>query len=357
MKLTRLLGISLVLCFTPTAHALSFNLTNTTGMSAQYMSGFQTAANWWSAQFNDNVTVNIDIGIAALGSGILGQAGSARESYRFSDVRNTLLNDTTSGSDATAVANLQTGAFFNFVTNSSPSTGLVSPYIDANNSINNYWLSMTTANAKALGLTVTDPIAADAQITFSSTFAWDFDSSNGIDFGAFDFVGIAAHEIGHALGFISNVDILDGNSADFSSDDLTYWGYGATTLDLFRYSADSCNTESGPYQDLSADSRSKYFSIDGCATNLGAFSTGVVNGDGRQASHWKDNLGLGLLDPTVAPGEIMSISALDLTALDVIGWNRIVPPNSDVPTPSIIWLMLSGLTAFFAISKRKRYAL
>lgn len=36
-----------------------------------------------------------------------------------------------------------------------------------------------------------------------------------------------------------------------------------------------------------------YFSLDGGLTSLGSFATGQLNGDGRQASHWKDNLGSG----------------------------------------------------------------
>src|SRR5262249_26172948 len=56
------------------------------------------------------------------------------------------------------------------------------------------------------------------------------------------------------------------------------------------------------------------------ATSLGTFSTGQTHGDGRQASHWKDNLALGIMDPTAAPGEQMLITNLDRQAMDVIGW-------------------------------------
>lgn len=52
----------------------------------------------------------------------------------------------------------------------------------------------------------------DGSITFNSKRTFDFDPSNGITAGQFDFVGTATHEIGHVLGFISGVDILDLNS-------------------------------------------------------------------------------------------------------------------------------------------------
>jgi len=31
-----------------------------------------------------------------------------------------------------------------------------------------------------------------------------------------------------------------------------------------------------------------------------SYATGINFGDGRQASHWKDNLAIGLMDPTAA---------------------------------------------------------
>ena len=50
-------------------------------------------------------------------------------------------------------------------------------------------------------------------------------------------MGLAAHEIGHALGFMSGVDILDGNSSagSYADSQFTY----VNPLDLFRYSTHS----------------------------------------------------------------------------------------------------------------------
>lgn len=77
----------------------------------------------------------------------------------------------------------------------------------------------------------------DAKITFNSDFTWDFDPSDGINSGAIDFVGVAIHEIGHALGFISGVDVLDINAGAANANDFQY----VSPLDLYRFSTDSYN--------------------------------------------------------------------------------------------------------------------
>src|SRR5262249_38085547 len=130
---------------------------------------------------------------------------------------------------------------------------------------------------------------SDGSITFGSDTAWDFNPGDGITPGRFDFVGAATHEIGHALGFSSGVDYLDQHPG--IAEATTY----QTAIDMFRYSADSFANH---MIDGVADSSTKYFSLDGGATSLASFSTGATFGDGQQASHWKDGLGLGIMDPT-----------------------------------------------------------
>jgi hypothetical protein len=92
-----------------------------------------------------------------------------------------------------------------------------------------------------------------------------------------------------------------------------------------------------------------YFSLDGGQTNLATFSTGAFNGDGRQASHWQDNQGLGIMDPTFAQGELGQITALDIQSFDVIGYDLNTQP---VPEP----LSIIGTVAAFGFGtlfKRK----
>ncbi|MCE9589668.1 MAG: DUF3573 domain-containing protein [Planctomycetes bacterium] len=316
------------------AGALTFNFTSTGDATAD--AAFAAAGARWSAILKDPITVNITAGYSALDPNVLGSTTPSQNPYTYSNTRVALISDTTSADDATATANLQAGSglrlYLNRTSNSPNGSGSATPFVDNDGDANNTTIRMNTANAKALGLLSAAAPGVDASITFSTGFSFDFDPSNGIDAGKYDFVGVATHEIGHALGFISGVDILDWyaqgvHGGPFTDSAFTY----VSPLDLYRYSAASVTNTS---LDWTADTRTKFFSINGGATSLTTFSTGLFYGDGRQDSHWKDNLGIGIMDPTSAPGELLSISALDIRAFDVIGY--------DIPEPASLALLAIG---------------
>lgn len=335
------LVIGVALLASAPVQALLFNLTSTGNANAD--AGFQAAANYWQSQFSDNVTVNITAGFAALAPGILGQAGSSYVTTNLSTLKSALAADATSANDATMVAGLPVGATYSKYINGTLNNAGAA-HLEAGVS----QLQMTTANAKAIGLLAANNPVADASITFSSQFAFDFNRSDGIGAGLYDFIGIAIHELGHAMGFTSGVDILDTNSngttGQFS--DTAFDPY-ATVLDFTRCSATS--QAAGANMDWTIGTAQKDFAINGSCTALisNAWSTGVNFGDGRQASHWKDNLGIGMFDPTAAPtGALNVVTANDLMALDVIGW------NSAVPEPSS--LLLFGVAALGMVVARRR---
>jgi hypothetical protein len=332
----------------------TFNLTFLAGTSAQEQAGFTTAANFWAAQFTDTVTIDLTVGTGSLGAGILAQAGSPDTLFSYNTVKAALAGNASSALDAAAVAGLPVGpnlaVYINRTSNNPNGSGSATPYVDSTGA-NTAHVYVANANAKALGLTPTPGTVAgcvgncDGFIQFSTAFTWDFDASDGIAFGAYDFVGLAKHEIGHALGFVSGVDILDTNSpgvaGPFHDNLFTF----ITPLDLFRCSAASANA--GADIDWTADTRVKSFSTDNCASTMGQFATGRIHGDGRQASHWKDNLGLGVMDPTAATGETLVVTLLDLQSLDVIGWELAVPE------PGTMGVIGAGLLGLLAARRRR----
>jgi hypothetical protein len=342
----------------PSQAGITFNFTFTAGTSVVAQNAFIAAGAAWQNIFSDNVTLDLTVGTAALNPGVLGQAGSRRGAVSFNNFKLAHALDAKSASDLTAGANFAGGSSFdmllNRTANSPNGAGSALPFLDADGDANNTTINMTTANAKALGFGVGAgtvggcTVTCDAFIQFNSNFNFDYDPTDGITAGFYDFVGVAMHEIGHAMGFISGVDILDINSppinGPFNDSQFTF----VSPLDLFRYSALSA---AQGVIDWTADGRAKYFSIDGGATVGPQFSTGRNFGDGNQASHWKDNLGIGILDPTAASGERLSISAWDTLAFDVIGWD--LARQQAVPEPASWAMMIAGF-AFVGGSMRRR---
>jgi hypothetical protein len=372
--------------FTPVGNLLAMQ----SGTPAQQatansvINGFVAAGDIWRSYFADPITVTIEIDYGPLGNGVLGGNSSYDTVQSYSTVRNALALDATSANDAQAVASLQPGSSMKFLTNNTASNTAptASARIRDNDTSgaaasNNNFLDISRANAKALGIAL--PAGPDSNITFTdfSDFAspfpvppsigWDFDRSDGIASNSIDFIGVATHEIGHAMGFESGVDTVDyvaspngpGRlAANGGPYDLNQYAV-YTTLDLFRFSANSLSQPSQPaggLRDLAMgqfDANSRpYFSTNSGVTNQGEFATGGFNGDGSQASHWRDNFGIGIMDPTFGTGELGVVSLADRRALDAIGWN----PNL-VPEPCgfiLIFTAIVGLLGCRPTTKLQR---
>lgn len=328
------------------ASALNFTLNAPPDMDPSALAGFQLAANYWQSVLADNVTVNLNIDFTELDPDILGSAGSSKEVFSVVEILDALAIDATTATDTLAVGNLPTltalgGLSFLTQVNTeggSTAISLDEDDLDNTDSNNNRYLSVTSANARALGWVPDDENYVDASISFSSLFSWDFDPSDGIGAGLQDFVGVTIHEMGHALGFVSGVDDVD--DCITNPQDLDEYAV-FSVLDLFRYSA--------PGTLNWAVGSASYFSLDGGTTSLAPFSTGSAanGGDDNQASHWKDQLGIGIMDPTANPaGSVNTTSTLDLVAFDAIGWDV-------VPEPSAALLAMAGLAAGMGRRKRK----
>jgi hypothetical protein len=388
-------GLLLMLAAAP-AYAVNFVLIDTGGAGAgtAALAGFQAAANFWASKLKDNVTVTLDVGFAALSPGIIGQTSMNTAAVYTSDVYAALAADQTTALDHAAVASLRPLSSVTSgpnagdkqltmtVNQTQASTGYYSDKatrVDSDGSGNNVALDVTTANLKALGFT-TDASAVDASITFNSSFAFDFDPTNGIKKGTIDFVGVAMHEIAHALGFVSGVDTYDTYTQNVKAGGLTKAGvldpYAiGSTLDLFRYSAPGT-------VDWSTSANPKYFSLDGGATAYNGnafFSLGLKNGNRAQASHWLAPplnsctvAFVGIMNPYACKSQMGVVTTDDLAALDAIGWD--VDPSvfgtssgtftsasaftklaiHSVPEPATWVELLLGFGALGAFGRRRR---
>lgn len=161
-------------------------------------------------------------------------------------------------------------------------------------------------------------------VGLNSKFKFDFDPSDGIKPDSLDFEAIALHEMGHILGFISSVGQTETNS----SIDLE-----PSIWDLFRVRPDAIKSDFTAAQRILSSGGEQRFYAGDAATPLSTGRPDGSGGDGRQASHWKDdNLTgkyIGVMDPTIAPGEHPVITSEDTAALDAMGYrtNSVIEPS------------------------------
>lgn len=305
-------------------------------MSPAALAGFEAAAGLWESRLLDPVTVSITIAAYDFGpemSNIIGGANPIFYDAPYAHFREAHETDITSDADSAVAATLSSGTTYQrFVNNVYPGWSVS---LDGSRFITSHdTVRLTAANAKALGLSLGPLNSVDATIDFNSAIGFDYDRSDGIAAGTMDFVGVAAHEIGHALGFTSIVNNVDSGQSFMTV-------LPSMPMDFIRYSAQS---EAWAVQDVSIErslaTQRRYLKIGD--TNI-PMSTGLRNGDGYQASHFLEGYGLGLMDPTIASGETLAIAANDLLVLDAIGWNIIAVPEPASSALAVIGITLVGI--------------
>ena len=173
------------------------------------IAAFQRAAANWTARIKSptTVTVNIDYGPNAPGStqpfpsGALGVTSSRVIQIDYPGFRINLSASASSSAEASLYSALPSGSV---------------PTDAGNGSV----VSVPRTVARQLGLTVPASPIDDATIGFNSSFDFDFNPDDGITPGQRDFVAVATHELGHALGFSSS----SGGGAPRRSDPGTCFG-------------------------------------------------------------------------------------------------------------------------------------
>jgi hypothetical protein len=263
---------------------------------------FIAAAAKWEALISDPITVTIDVdyGTTAFGtafpsSNVLGLTSSSGFLIPYSNVRSKLVSHANAGEETTVVNNLPAS---NLPTESGSVTNIFLP----------------PSQLSALGISVGS--TTSPRIGFNSNFGFDFDPSDGVSIGLTDFDSVAVHEIGHALGFVSEAG---DNRSDASIWDFYRFKPGAASNANFSTAARAISAGA-----TLTDRRVQFNG--NTEVELSTGDPSGVGGDGNQSSHWKhDTLNggvyIGIMDPALRRGEHKSITANDVRALDFFGYN------------------------------------
>lgn len=340
-----LLASTAVLTNSSVAKAVNFNFTYDTNVTTNQMIAIETAGMIWSDYLADDITVNLHIETTnQLANNVIGGAlPGFMTDVNYSDFRSSL-DDTTQNNLSLVIENgvekfdTRIDAGFDIYTEDSST------------------LNMTRANAKALGLIDAQNTQLDGYILMSdlsnTSASWNYDLNN-ISNNKLDYLSVAVHEIGHNLGFVSGVDLIDIDSYTDLNALITEYGSeqafddymdivvdNATPLDMFRYSNESValgNTVGHKVIDLTTSTQS-YFSEDGGQTLSLEFAQGEDDnadwGDSFQASHWKqkDSNIIGIMDPLLGLGDIRQLTENDLKVFDTIGYTGTQNGNSLIAT-------------------------
>jgi hypothetical protein len=284
------------------------------------IAAFQRAAAIWTARIKTPITIkiNIDYGFrrpngSTFPEDVVGSTSSGTVMVDYATARTNLL----SSSSGTAES---------VIYNSLPASEV--PVNTGNGSA----VEVAHSVGQAVGFVPVDANTAVATISFNKNMPFDFNPDNGIGFDRLDFVGTAAHEIGHALGFISNAG--GGSTAPL------------TTWDLFRFRSGTTPATFTTAQRIMSVGGSQVFyttqtfRVEGLNTNELSLSNGGPDGgggDGHQSSHWKaDEITgryIGIMDPTIGLGERIVTTDNDFSALENFGWNLVTSVTPPAPLP------------------------
>ncbi|HKV41432.1 MAG TPA: NF038122 family metalloprotease [Blastocatellia bacterium] len=290
------------------------------GFPAAKAAFINAAANWENVVTTPiTIIVNVDFGPTRFGqeaypSNVLGSTDGqiVGLSTGYSGVRSALISSAATAGDTTLYNALPQSSV---PTDIGSTTQIVSP----------------TATLRALGLlnAVANPGTETAQlgpppsIGFNSHFQFDFDPTDGITSGDYDFDAVATHEIGHVLGFISQAGALELSPTQ---------PLGVSVWDLYRFRPGTTMATFANASRIQSSGGSQVYYNGGAEESLSTGRPDGSGGDGNQASHWKSvaltGTLVGIMDPSVPIGTRRTISNNDLAALHSFGYGLTTNPST-----------------------------
>ncbi len=278
---------------------LVFNISNPPPGAAEAL---EAVATYLEAIFEDSCTVTMNINFASLPPGVLGWTMSY---------------------------------YINGVAWPTTRSGLIAD-MDADDSLHN-WLptgstipvrytygSSTVTDEDGINFTVANYNAAIgyygalcAVIEFNTDFSWDYDPGDGIT-GGHCFQSVAAHEIGHCLGFTTSADV----------------GWRMDAMDIIRfqrsddggdYNPDDLNEFQTTARLVDEDELGAYY--DDVNSDLISNEWRMADGSPYQSSHFSQGNVFGIMQPAQASGETWYphfYKHADKEVFDFIGWDCII---------------------------------
>jgi hypothetical protein len=288
--------------------------------------------------FDDEITVPIYIDFQSLPPSVLGWTSSARVSnVSWTTARTGLINNRDTDDWIQTHLPLVSSTYIPVRYNGNSSTVTNESVVDVNVALFNATIGTSGGTS--------------ASMSINTDFSWDYDPTNGVTGGTYCFQSVLAHEVGHALGFVSAADNpsggqmelwdafrfarLDGAN-DYNPDDVTDFETQARLVD---------------YDTPNDDHNTVFYLSDGTEIEYR-----MSDGDPSQASHWRQNSVAAIMQPAFGSGSTYYPNFYrtpDIEAFDLMGWDyspepgqTTIPFFDDFPTTTIdtsLWTGVEGV--------------